>query len=137
MDQEQWHTDIHHCTLCTYAVPQPIMRLVSDTPNPIHSGSSPILTCSVAFSPAVDVPVAVNTVWIGPDGSTLMSAGPPVMKSFTHYTSEGKLNYIESADSGNYNCTVSIEGKRRISMEKRIVIGSLHHNSYHSDKRIL
>ena len=71
-------------------VPQPIVRLVSDTPNPIRSGSSPILTCAVELSPAVDVPVTVSTVWTGPDGSILMSAAPSsVMKSFTHYTSEG------------------------------------------------
>ena len=104
-----------------------MVRLVSDTPNPIRSGSSPILTCVVELSPAVDVPVTVSTVWTGPDGSILMSAAPPVMKSFTHYTSEAKLNYVESTDSGNYNCTVSIEGKIRISMEKKIVIGSLDH----------
>ena len=98
------------------------MRLVSDTPNPILSGSSPILTCAVELSPAVDVPVDISTVWIGPDGSTLISAAPPVMKSFTHYTSDAKLNYVESADSGNYNCTVSIEGKIRASVEKKITI---------------
>ena len=114
-------------SLHLHTVPQPIVRLVSDTPNPIRSGSSPILTCAVELSPAVDVPVTVSTVWTGPDGSILMSAAPPVMKSFTHYTSEAKLNYVELTDSGNYNCTVSIEGKIRISMEKKIVIGSLDH----------
>ena len=99
------------------------MRLVSDTPNPILSGSSPTLTCTVEFTPAVDVPVSVSTVWTGPDGSTLMSAAPPVMKSLTHYTSDLKLNYVESTDSGNYNCTVSIGGKNRTSVEKKITIG--------------
>ena len=117
-----------------HTVPQPIVRLVSDTPNPIRSGSSPILTCTVELSPAVDIPVAVSTVWTGPDGLTLMSAAPPVMMSFTHYTSEAKLNYIESADSGNYNCTVIIGGKRWISVEKKIVIGNLNHDNYYSDK---
>ena len=106
-----------------HTVPQPILRLVSDTPNPIRSGSSPILTCAVELSPAVDVPVSISTVWTGPDGSTLMSAAPPVMKSFTHYTSDLKLNYVEPADSGNYNCTVSIGGEIRISVEKKIVMG--------------
>ena len=105
------------------SVPQPIVRLVSDTPNPILSGFSPILTCAVELSPAVDVPVDISTVWTGPDGSTLMSAAPTVMKSFTHYTSDTKLNYVESADSGNYNCTVSIGGKIRASVEKKITIG--------------
>ena len=101
-----------------------MVRLVSNTPNPVLSGSSPILTCAVELSPAVDVPVTVNTVWTGPDGSTLMSAAPPVMKSFTHYTSKAKLNYVESADSGIYNCTVSIGDEIKVSVEKKITIGS-------------
>ena len=106
-------------------VPQPVVTLVSDTPNPIRSGSSPTLTCAVELSPAVDVPVTISTVWIGPDGSTLMSAAPPLMKSVTHYTSKAKLNYVESADSGNYTCMVSIGGKIRASVGKVVVIGKL------------
>ena len=115
------------CTLyyTLHAVPQPIVRLVADTPNPILSGSSPTLTCAVEFSPAVDVPASVSTVWTGPDGLTLTSAAPPVMKTFTHYVSKAKLNYVESADSGNYSCTVSIGGKIRASVGKTVVIGKL------------
>ena len=108
---------------CVHTVPQPVTRLVFDTPNPIHSGSSPILTCTVELSPAVDVPVNVTTVWTGPDGSTLTSATTPIMRSFTHYTSKAKLNYVEAADSGNYTCTVSIGGKIRASVGRKIVIG--------------
>jgi hypothetical protein len=99
-----------------------MVRLVSDTSNPILSGFSPTLTCAVELSPAVDVPVAITTAWTGPDGSTLLSAAPPVMMSFTHYTSDLKLNYVESADSGNYTCTVSIGGNIRTSVQKKIVI---------------
>ena len=102
-----------------------MVRLVCDTPNPILAGSSPTLTCAVELSPAVDVPVTVNTEWTGPDGSTPTSGAPPVMRSFTHYTSDLKLNYVESADSGNYNCTVSIGGKVRTSVQRKIVIGML------------
>jgi hypothetical protein len=112
-------------SMCTHAVPEPILRLVSDTPNPILSGSSPTLTCAVELSPAVDVPVAISTAWIGPDEATLTSAAPPVMKSFTHYTSKAKLNYVESADSGNYTCTVSISGNIRASVSKTVVVGKL------------
>ena len=71
----------------------------------------------------MDVPVNVTTVWTGPDGSTLTSAATPVMRSFTHYISKAKLNYVESADSGNYTCTVSIGGKIRASVGRKIVIG--------------
>ena len=104
-------------------VPQPIVRLVSDTTNPILSGSSPTLTCAVELDPAVDVPVAVSTEWTGPDGSTLASAFPPTMRSFTHYTSKAKLNYVESADSGAYTCTVSIDGKTVPTVERKVVVG--------------
>ena len=102
------------------------MRLVSNTLNPILSGSSPTLTCIVELSPAVDVPVNITTVWTGPDGSILTSAAPPIMKSFTHYTSKAVLNYVESADSGNYTCTVNIGGKSRASLMKMIMIGKLY-----------
>ena len=101
-----------------------MVRLVSDTPNPILSGSSLTLTCAVELSPAVDVPVSISTAWSGPDGSVLMSPAPPLMKSVTHYTSKAKLNYVESADSGIYNCTVSIGDKIRASVDKMITIGS-------------
>ena len=100
------------------------MRLVSDTPNPIRSGSSPVLTCAMEFSP-VDVNALLNisTVWTGPDESTLMSTASPVMKSFTYYTSKAKLNNVESADSGNYTCTVNVRGRPRASVRRKIVIG--------------
>ena len=102
-----------------------MVRLVSDTPNPILSDSSPTLTCAVELSPAVDVPVTISTVWTGPDGSMLTSGAPPVMKSLTHYTSKAKLNYVESADSGNYTCTVSIGRQIRALVSKIVVIGKL------------
>ena len=75
----------------------------------------------------MDVPVDITTVWTGPDGSKLTSAASPVavMKSFTHYTSKLTLNYVESADSGNYTCTVSIKDKIRASVNKEITISKL------------
>ena len=99
------------------------MRLVSDTPNPIMSGSSPTLTCTVELSPAVDVPVTVNTVWTRPDGLTITSATNPTMKSLTLYTSSSTLNSVESSDSGDYTCTVSIGGGRGVSAKTNIIIG--------------
>ena len=112
-------------SFCIQTVPEPIVRLVSDTPNPILSGSTPTLTCAVELSPAVDVPVTVNTEWTGPDGLTLTFGAPPVMRSFTHYTSKVKLNYVESADSGNYTCTMNIRGKIRASVSKIVIMGKL------------
>ena len=106
-----------------------MVRLVTDTPNPILSGSSPTLTCAMELSPAVDVPVSISTAWTAPEGSVLMSPAPPLMKSVTHYTSKAKLNYVESADSGIYNCTVSIGDKIRASVDKMITIGSQVNNT--------
>ena len=106
-------------------VPEPLVRLVSNTPNPILSGSSATLTCTVELDPSVDVPVDIMTEWSGPDGSTLTTDASPVMKSLTHYTSKRTLNYVESAESGNYTCTVSISDKVRASVRREIIIGKV------------
>ena len=71
----------------------------------------------------MDVPVNITTTWAGPDRSTLTSAAAPIKKSFTHYTSKAVLNYVESADSSNYKCTMTIGGGIKSSAMKMIVIG--------------
>ena len=111
-------------------VPVPNVKVVSSTPNPILSGSSPTLTCTIELHPAVDIPVHITTVWTGPDGSKLTSAASPVMKSFTHYTSKITLNYIKPENSGSYTCNVSIKNYKEISADKEIVIGKLIESYY-------
>ena len=58
----------------------------SSKSNPIHPiGSDVNLTCTVALNPAaVDVPVTVNIVWMGPAGVTFSSESiDHVMKKTT------------------------------------------------------
>ena len=73
----------------------------SNTVLPI--GSNIALTCTVELSPAVDVPVTVNTVWIRPAGATL-SITPTVMNSINMYTSTATVSSFGRKDSGNYTC---------------------------------
>ena len=105
------------------SVPQPIVHLVSDTPNPILSGTSPSLTCSVELSQSVDIPLTISTVWTGPDDTILSSATPPVTGSLTHYTNTVMLSFVESADSGEYTCTVNIGSEVSISARRSITVG--------------
>ena len=125
-----------HLVLCTLThlffrqVPQPGIGLVSDTQNPVLSGASLTLTCFVELSPVVDIPVNITIMWTGPDGSTVISATPPVMKSLTHYTSKVKLNYVESADAGSYTCTVNIGDKIREAVKTTVIMGKLFSPSF-------
>ena len=107
-----------------FIVPQPVVvELISDKPNPILSGTLLTLTCAVELSPAVDVPVAISTVWTGPDGSTLRSTYPPKRLSTTHYTSMAVLSDIKLADSGEYTCTADIGNEITISAKESVVVG--------------
>ena len=76
------------------------------------------------LNPAVDVAVTVNTVWTGPDGAVITSATRPERKSFTLYSSVNTLNSVDSADSGNYTCTVSIEQGVEVSASTNMTIGN-------------
>ena len=91
-----------------YTVPQPIVRLVSDTPNPILSGSSPTLTCAVELSPAVNVPVTVNTALTTPAGFMSTSTAQPVMGSSNNYTSTFLISSFGRSNSGVYFCAATI-----------------------------
>ena len=57
------------------------------------------------------------------NGSMLASAFPPLMRSFTHYTSKAKLNYVEFVDSGAYTRSLSINGKTAAMAERKVVVG--------------
>ena len=105
------------------SVPQPTVHLVSDAPNPILSGTSPSLTCSVELSPSVDVPLMISTVWTGPGERIITSATPPIAGSLTHYTSTVVINSIESVDSGEYACAMSIGSEISMSARKSVSVG--------------
>ena len=76
------------------------------------------------LNPAVDVTVTVNTVWTGPDGAVLTSATRPEKKSFTLYSSVNTLHSVDSAHSGNYTCTVSVEQGIEVSASTYVTIGN-------------
>ena len=114
--------------------------LSSSIPNPIPPfGSDVTLTCAVELSPAVDVPVTVNTVLTNPDGFTIPSTTQPVMGSSTNYTTTSVLNSFGRSDSGTYICaaTVSLPSNVYISDSStahhsvRVTTGEMFTNSFH------
>ena len=91
-------------------VPAPTsVSVTSDQPNPIHPiGSTVTLMCTVELSPAVDVPVTVNTVWTGPDGFNTTNTAQPIMGSTTTYTSTTIVSSFGRDQSGDYTCTATV-----------------------------
>ena len=60
------------------------------------------------LSPAVDVPVTVNTVWTGPNGFMTTNIAQSVMGINTTYTSTAMVNSFGRNQSGNYTCTATV-----------------------------
>ena len=80
-------------------------------------GSNVTLICTVELSPAVDVPVAVNTVWTGPDRFMHHNIAQPDMRSNGIYMiSTVKIYSFNRNQSGNYNCTVTITSNNSFLM---------------------
>ena len=78
------------------------MSVTSHPVSPIHpNGSNVTLTCTVELSPAVDVPVTVNTVWTGPAG---FMVAQPAIGSTTTYISTAMVRSFGRNQSGNYTC---------------------------------
>ena len=74
----------------------------------VNVGSTLILTCTVELSPAVDVPVTVNTVWTGPDGFMTTNTAQSVMGSNTTYISTAMVSSFGRNQSGDYTCTATV-----------------------------
>ena len=80
-----------------HAFPEPTVSLHSNSLNPTLSESVLTLICTVGLNPAVDIPVTVNVVWNGPDGTAITPT--PEMKTLCiikHYP----VRSTELADSG-------------------------------------
>ena len=91
------------------SVPALSVIVTSNKTNPIRPvGSDVTLTCTVELSPAVDVPVTVNTVWTGPDGFTTTNSAQPDMGSTTTYSSTAVITSLGRNKSGNYACTATV-----------------------------
>ena len=93
------------------SVPPPVsVTVTSDPVSPIQPFISPdvTLTCTVELSPAVDVPVTLNTVWTGPDGFMTTNTAQPVVGSTTTYTSTAVVSSFGRDQSGNYTCSATV-----------------------------
>ena len=92
------------------AVPAPTsVSLSSSIPNPIPPfGSDVTLTCAVELSPAVDVPVTINTVLTTGDGFMRTSTAQLVMGSSNNYVSTFMISSFGRSDSGNYICSATV-----------------------------
>ena len=94
-------------------------------PVSVIAGSSFTLTCAVELTPAVDVPVTVNTEWAGPGGVMFMPANPvpAVMVNITTYTSTVLVN---AARNGSYTCQATIiSGAGTTSGSTDITVGMI------------
>ena len=102
------------------------VTLSSSHSNPVQPvGSAVTLTCTVELSPAVDVPVTVNTVWTGPNGFSENGMAQR-MGSTTTYTSTAMVSSFGRDQSGVYNCTAAVGISRTMSSgTRRVTVGKL------------
>ena len=100
------------------------MSVHSDSHNHVFYDHSPTLTCTVEMSSVVTVPLSMTVVWKGPAGTVVTSPIRPEMKSFMLYTSSSILTSVDSADSGEYTCTVRFENGVEISASTNVTIGN-------------
>ena len=107
--------------IIVYAVPAPTsvqLAIMSDSDDFIQPfGSNVTLICTVELSPAVDVPVTVNTVWTGPAGFMHHNTTQSDMRSNGIYMINTVISdSLKRNQSGNYNCTVTITSNNSFLM---------------------
>ena len=109
-----------------FTVPPPTAVTVTHSLNTIIVGASFNLTCTVELTPAVDVPVTVNTVWTGPDMTSFTPTNPVpvVMENQTRYTGVVR---VDAARSGNYTCHATVNSSSSFGSGSRgsmdIIVG--------------
>ena len=92
-----------HCkTFSCLTVSAPTSVIVTNSS--VIVGSTVTLTCTVELSPAVDIPVTVNTVWTGPARFSTTNTAQAMAGSTTTYTSTALVSSFGKDQSGNYNC---------------------------------
>ena len=119
---------------CHYLVPDPISVIVtSDLDSPIQPiGSDVTLTCTMELSPAVDVPVTVDTVWTGPAKFMTSNTEQPSMSNTTTYITQITINSFIRSKSGYYICRATVISKSpfitssSLSGVKRITTGKMY-----------
>ena len=95
--------------------------LVSDIPNPILSGSSPALTCTVELSPIVDIPLNISIVWTGPDKTDIADPISSVLKPLTRFSIT--IESVSISDHGEYTCTINTENGLQMFARRNITVG--------------
>jgi hypothetical protein len=88
----------------------------------VIAGASVTLTCAVELSPAVDVPVTVNTEWTGPAYVIFMPVNPvpAVMVNISTYVSSISVG---APETGSYSCQANITSDRTTSGSTNITVG--------------
>ena len=102
------------------------MYVFASLTNPIISGSSLTLTCTVEFHQRVDTSLTVGISWTRPNGSAIAGATLTEMETLTLYRSSIITEAL--TDSGNYTCTVNAGGATEVSASTNIVLGINTHN---------
>ena len=74
------------------------------------------------LSPAVDVPVTVNTVWTGPDRFMTTNTAQPVMGNT--YSSSVMISSFGREKSGNYTCSVFVSSANTFLTTSDVRVGS-------------
>ena len=92
-------------------MPAPTSVVVTTPVDAVIAGSSPNLTCTVKLSPAVDVPVTVNTVWTGP-ALTTVTPTSSVMKNLTRYVT---MAMVDAARNGSYTCQATVSSSSQFT----------------------
>ena len=111
--QSKYNFSLMFCYLIvvlSHLVPPPTAVTVTASPDdPILTGSSLTLTCSIELSEAVDIAVTLNTVWSGPPGTQFTTSTPVATRmTATTYTSTATISSVETSDSGEYTCTATV-----------------------------
>ena len=92
-------------------MPAPTSVLVYPPVDTIIVGSSPNLTCTVELSPAIDMPVTVNTEWTGP-ALTTVTPTSIMMESLTRYTA---MAMVDAARNGSYVCQATVSSSSQFT----------------------
>ena len=109
-----------HYYFCLSSVPLPSNVTVTVSVGTIIAGSSLNLTCTVELSPAVDIPVTVDTVWSGPSPTTVTTTNL-MMESLTRYLILGRVN---EARNGSYICQATVSSSSEFTTGGGMMFGS-------------
>ena len=107
-------------------MPAPTSVIVATPVDAVIAGSSPNLTCTVELSPAVDVPVTVNTVWTGP-ALTTVTPTSLMIENLTRYIATAM---VDAARNGSYTCQATVSsssqfttGGGSVSATTNVIVG--------------